>query len=128
MFSPGREEEERARAGADEAYTSQLREWQADDGEGDEVRTGWPDGRSHGPNRKFGRYFEPLGFVIDASKAQILGFWRYFFLEHSYRSPEKKTFFDSAKCRLFEDDTGAKKYNFKHVFSFLFSRRMGRGA
>ncbi len=60
MFSPGREEEERARARADEAYTSQLREWQAD-GEGDEVRTGWPDGRSH---RKFGRYFEPLGDKI----------------------------------------------------------------
>ncbi len=38
----------------------------------------------------------------NASKAQILGFGRYFFLEHSYRSPEKKTFFDSAKCRLFE--------------------------
>ncbi len=64
MFSPGREEEERARARADEAYSSQLREWQslqAEDEEGDEVRTGWPDGRIH---RKFGRYFEPLGDKI----------------------------------------------------------------
>ncbi len=57
MFSPGREEEERARARAEEAYTSQLRELQslqADEeeggGVGDEVKTGWPDGRSHRPN------------------------------------------------------------------------------
>ncbi len=63
MFSPGLEEEERARARAEEAYSSQLREWQSDE-EGDEVRTGWPDGRSHRPNRKLGRYFEPLGGKI----------------------------------------------------------------
>ncbi len=74
MFSPGREEEERARARAEEAYTSQLREWQ-DDEEGDEVRTGWPDGRSHRPNRKLGRYFEPLGDKNLLKKHQKPKFW-----------------------------------------------------
>ncbi len=48
------------------------------------------------------------------------------FLEHSYRSPEKKTFFDSAKRRLFEDDSGPKSSISSTCFLFL--RRMGRGA